>query len=99
MFEDVDMADAPEGNDLSAVRNARSYKVSDPSAPGGKRDVDSMELSKGYAYGSTAVAISESEENVTKLETKQSFSIIGFVPSSKVCISYLHRNQADTFTV
>jgi len=84
--DDVDMTDAPaKGDDLSAVRNARTYKVNDASAPGGKRDVVRDELAKGYEYGRTAVHISESDENVTRLETIRSFSIIGFIPSDKVC--------------
>jgi ATP-dependent DNA helicase 2 subunit 2 len=83
---DVDMTDAPaNGDDLSAVRNARTYRVNDASAPGGKRDIVREELAKGYEYGRTAVHISELDENVTKLETIRSFSIIGFIPSDKVC--------------
>jgi ATP-dependent DNA helicase 2 subunit 2 len=69
---------------LAAVKTARSYKVEDESAPGGKRDVDRDELARGYEYGRTAVHIAEVEENVTKLETIQSFTIIGFVPMEKV---------------
>lgn len=72
--------------DLSAVRNARSYKINDPSAPGGKKDVDREELAKGYEYGRTAIPISEAEENVTKLETFSSFEIVGFIPNDKVCM-------------
>jgi len=82
---DVDMPDAPPTNgDLSAIRNARTYKVNDPTGPGGKRDVEREDLARGYEYGRTAVPISESDENVTKLETFQSFSIIGFIPNDKV---------------
>lgn len=82
---DIEMTDAPaNGNDLSAVRNARTYRVNDASAPGGKRDISREELAKGYEYGRTAVHISESDENVTRLETFRSFSIIGFIPSDKV---------------
>jgi ATP-dependent DNA helicase 2 subunit 2 len=79
-----DATELPE--DLSAVRNARSYKINDPTAPGGKRDVDREELAKGYEYGRTAIPISESDENVTKLETFSSFEIIGFIPNDKVCM-------------
>lgn len=82
---DIVMTDAPVTRDgLSAVRSAFTYKINDTSAPGGKRDVPRDELAKGYEYGRTAVPISQDEENVTKLETKQSFSIIGFVPSDQV---------------
>lgn len=78
---DVEMAEAP---DLSAVRTTRTYQINDATDPRGKRDVDREELSKGYEYGRTAVPVSEIEENVTKYETIQSFSIIGFIPNDKV---------------
>ncbi|KAI9839005.1 MAG: ATP-dependent DNA helicase II subunit 2, partial [Sclerophora amabilis] len=67
-------------SNLTSVKNARTYQVDDESAPGGKRDVDREELARGYEYGRTAVHISETEENVTKLETYSGFEILGFVP-------------------
>ncbi|KAF9774795.1 hypothetical protein IL306_007169 [Fusarium sp. DS 682] len=76
-------ADDMEGIEFSAVKQARSYKVNDPDAPGGKRDVEFDDLAKGYEYGRTAVHISESEYNITKIETRKSFSIVGFIPCSK----------------
>lgn len=76
--------DEMEGIEFSAVRQARSYKVNDPDAPGGKRDVEFEDLAKGFEYGRTAVHISESEHNITKIETQKSFSIVGFIPCSKV---------------
>jgi ATP-dependent DNA helicase 2 subunit 2 len=83
---DVEMTDTPSnGDDLLVVRSSRAYKVNDPSAPGGRRDVAQEELARGYEYGRTTVHISESDENVTNFETIQSFSIIGFIPSDKVC--------------
>lgn len=72
--------------DYAAVKNARTYKVDDPSAPGGKRDVEFDSLAKGYEYGRTAVHISESEYNITKIETTKCFTIIGFILQEKVCI-------------
>lgn len=66
--------------DLATVKFARTYQVLDDEAPGGKRDVDREELAKGYEYGRTAVYISESDENVTKLETRAGLEIVGFVP-------------------
>ncbi|UPK90069.1 hypothetical protein LCI18_001004 [Fusarium solani-melongenae] len=75
--------DEMEGVEFSAVRQARSYKVNDPDAPGGKRDVEFEDLAKGFEYGRTAVHISESEHNITKIETQKSFSIVGFIPCSK----------------
>lgn len=89
---DVEMQDAAlstQGDALTSVKNARTYKVADESAPGGKRDVDRDDLAHGYEYGRTAVAISESDQNVTKLETLASFSIVGFIPSEKVSIIFL----------
>ncbi|KAK0389105.1 hypothetical protein NLU13_2680 [Sarocladium strictum] len=73
-------ADAMDGVEFSAVKQARSYKVNDPDAPGGKRDVEFESLARGYEYGRTAVHISESEHNITKIETTKSFSIVGFIP-------------------
>lgn len=73
-----------DGAELTAVRQARTYKVNDPDAPGGKRDVEFESLAKGYEYGRTAVHISESDQNVTKLATEKSFKIIGFVQKEKV---------------
>jgi len=73
---------------LARVRNARTYQVQDPEAPEGKRDVDSEDLANGYEYGRTAVAISQSDLNVVKLETSASMDIVGFVPQNKVsCIT------------
>lgn len=73
-----------DGVEFSAVKQARTYKVNDPDAPGGKKDVEFETLAKGYEYGRTAVHISESEHNITKLETVKSFSIVGFIPWNKV---------------
>lgn len=71
-------------NGLTSVRNARTYQVVDEEAPGGKRDVERDDLAKGYEYGRTAVHISETDENVTKMETQAGLEIIGFVPWSSV---------------
>lgn len=71
---------AEENQDgLAAVKRARTYQVPDEAAPGGKKDVEQEDLAKGYAYGSTAVHIAESDSNVTTYETKQGLDIIGFV--------------------
>ena len=67
-------------NNLTSVRSTMTYQVEDPEAPGGKRDVNRDELAKGYLYGSTAVHLSESDQNVTKLETQAGLEIIGFIP-------------------
>ncbi|EEP80657.1 conserved hypothetical protein [Uncinocarpus reesii 1704] len=68
----------PSAN-LTSVRNARSYQVDDKDAPGGKRDVPRDDLAKGYEYGRTAVHISESDENITKLDTDAALEFIGFI--------------------
>jgi ATP-dependent DNA helicase 2 subunit 2 len=86
---DAEMADAPpSGGDLAAVKNAREYQVNTTveGSIQGKLTVERDELAKGYEYGRTAVHISESDENVTKLETLSEFTIIGFIPCDKVCL-------------
>ena len=78
-------AEASESaNQLTSVRNTRTYQVDDNEAPGGKLDVERDELAKGYEYGRTAVHISQSEENITKLETDAALELIGFIPSENV---------------
>ena len=82
-----------EESGLAAVKISRTYNVNDDSAPGGKRAVDRDELARGYEYGRTAVHIAESDENVTKLETFQCFTIVGFIPQEKVVlrVALIHR--------
>lgn len=77
--------DADHGdNQLTSVRNARTYQADDQDAPGGKIDIERDELAKGYEYGRTAVHITESDENITKLETEAALDLIGFIPKDKV---------------
>jgi ATP-dependent DNA helicase 2 subunit 2 len=76
-----------DGEGLAAIHNARTYQIEDENAPGGKRDLELSELSKGYEYGRTAVHISESDQNVTTFETKQSLDIVGFVNAELVRLS------------
>ncbi|KAL9121537.1 MAG: hypothetical protein Q9187_001908 [Circinaria calcarea] len=71
---------ASNPNGLTAVRNSRTYQVTDENAAGGKRDVGQDDLAKGYEYGRTAVHISESDLNVTKLDTQAALEILGFIP-------------------
>ena len=75
--------DETANDGLAAVKSARTYQVEDENAPGGKRDVESDELAKGYEYGRTAVHISESDRNVTTYETTANLDIIGFVEKDK----------------
>lgn len=77
-------AGAESANQLTSVRNTRAYQVDDKEAPGGKLDVERDDLAKGYEYGRTAVHISQSEENITRLETDAALEIIGFIPSENV---------------
>jgi len=78
--ETVDGNDMMDGVEFTGVKQARTYKVNDPDAPGGKRDVEFESLAKGFEYGRTAVHITESEHNITKLETQKCFTILGFIP-------------------
>ncbi|KAI6091863.1 ATP-dependent DNA helicase II subunit 2 [Hypoxylon rubiginosum] len=80
---DEEMEDVEPTGTFAAVKNARTYKVNDPEAPGGKKDVEFESLAKGYEYGRTAVHISESEYNITKIETTKSFTILGFIHQEK----------------
>ncbi|KAL8370347.1 hypothetical protein RB595_000634 [Gaeumannomyces hyphopodioides] len=73
----------PADDMLAGLQTARNYRIKDESAPGGKRDVEFEGLAKGYEYGRTAIHISESEHNITKLETTKEFTIIGFIPKEK----------------
>ncbi|KAI9736792.1 MAG: ATP-dependent DNA helicase II subunit 2 [Cirrosporium novae-zelandiae] len=85
-IEDTHMLDEDRianSNALTSVKQARTYQVQDEEAPGGKRDVERDDLAKGYEYGRTAVHISETDENITKLETEAGLDIIGFVPQEK----------------
>ncbi len=80
-------------SDYAAVKNARTYRINDPDAPGGKRDVEFESLAKGYEYGRTAVHISESEYNITKIETIKCFTIIGFIHQEKVRIGHYDNSR------
>ena len=72
-------SDAPLGS--------RMYQVEDAKAENGKRRVSRDDLARGYEYGRTAVHISESDLNVTKLETQAGMEIMGFVPQANVRLS------------
>ncbi|PSS03796.1 ATP-dependent DNA helicase II [Coniella lustricola] len=84
MTMDHDLEGQEDESRFNEVRSHRIYKINDPEAPGGKRDVDPENLARGYTYGSSAIHIAESEWSITKLETIKSFSIIGFVASEKM---------------
>lgn len=82
---DVEMTDA-QTDEYDSVKNSRTYTIKDPSYEkgGGRREVGYDDLARGYEYGRTIVPVSESDENVTIIDTYKSFSIIGFVPNDKV---------------
>lgn len=74
----------PDYKNISLVRNVRTYKVNDPSCPGGKLDVELKNLVRGYKYGSEIVPITAVDADITKFETIPNFTIIGFIPFDKV---------------
>lgn len=67
----------PDEN-LTGLRTNYSYTIIDSD---NKQQIPRDELAKGYEYGRTAVHISESEQNITKLETEASYEIVGFIPT------------------
>ncbi|KAJ9639757.1 uncharacterized protein PV06_10845 [Exophiala oligosperma] len=60
------------------------YKYSAKLENGETKELSREELAKGYEYGRTAVAIMESEQNITKLETSMGYDILGFIPMEHV---------------
>ncbi|KAK4507775.1 hypothetical protein PRZ48_001510 [Zasmidium cellare] len=83
-----------DGDGLSNIQRTFTYQVDDEDAPGGKRDLQRDELSKGYEYGRTAVHISESDQNVVRFETQPGLDIIGFVEKKKYQ-RYLEMSRAN----
>ncbi|KAF4548829.1 ATP-dependent DNA helicase II subunit 2-like protein [Elsinoe fawcettii] len=83
-----------DADGMSAVKRARTYQVVDEDAPGGKKEVSEEDLAKGYAYGSTAVHIAESDRAVTTFETKPGLSIIGFVAKEQYT-RYMDMSRAN----
>lgn len=71
-------------SELAGIRTNRKYEVANGEGGGEKTTVDREELAKGYEYGRTAVAISESDQNITKLDTEAAMEIIGFALKDKV---------------
>jgi len=70
---------AMQTDNLTNVRNSFMYTIKDEE--GVDKNVERDELAKGYEYGRTVVPISETDENITKLETTQSYDILGFIPT------------------
>ncbi|KAF7718434.1 Uncharacterized protein PECH_005915 [Penicillium ucsense] len=82
-IEDSAGPSSSSGEGLTTVRMSRTYQINDESAPGGKADVERDDLAKGYEYGRTAVHISQTDENITTLETFAGMEIIGFIHMDK----------------
>ena len=74
----------PPKEEGETVHASRIFQVKDESAPSGKRDVDREELSKGYEYGRTAVAVEPSDEATIRLDSTAGMDILGFVPRENV---------------
>jgi ATP-dependent DNA helicase 2 subunit 2 len=79
----VQHGEGPQG-EITTVGRSRSYHVDDPTAPGGKRDVDKEDLNRGYTYGRTAVDVSNDDADELKLQTTPGLQIVGFVDRPKV---------------
>lgn len=92
-----DAGDVAMGDDVafSAVRSERVYTVDDPARIGGKREVPFEELEKGYEYGRTAVYISNTDANITQLQTEKDFSILGFITRANVSRALLSPVRGD----
>ncbi|RMZ87463.1 hypothetical protein DV736_g5308, partial [Chaetothyriales sp. CBS 134916] len=69
---------------LATVHNEYKYFVVDKSRAGNKLELNREDLAKGYEYGRTAVYISETDENITRLETTAGYEIMGFIPMENV---------------
>lgn len=82
-------AGSQDGSSLVGVRNSRSYQIDDGTTEDGVTTVDRDQLAKGYEYGRTLVPISETDENITTLETFAAIELLGFIQSDRVS-STLH---------
>ena len=79
-----DAMDMDQANGATAILSERNYYVDDETQPGGRRDVDYEDLIRGYEYGRSVVPLSESEQNITRLETEPCLDVLGFVSSKDV---------------
>lgn len=69
---------------LGAVHNEYTYTVKDDNERDGLKHLKREDLAKGYEYGRAVVHISETDENITKLQTEAGYEIIGFIPAENV---------------
>ncbi|OAL30921.1 hypothetical protein AYO20_08506 [Fonsecaea nubica] len=77
-------AEDDDAESFSNVHNLYKYRVKGEEYDGGSKVINREELARGYEYGRTAVPISESEQNITKLETEMTYDILGFIPAENV---------------
>ena len=74
-----------QSNGLEPIKTLYNYTVKDESNKlTGLKDLNREDLAKGFEYGRTAVHISETDENITKLETEASYDILGFLPAENI---------------
>ncbi|KAF2668511.1 SPOC domain-like protein [Microthyrium microscopicum] len=76
---------APKEGEETLLPSKRTYgkQIEDPTAPGGKIDVDKEQLEKGYVYGRTAVHIGTDDMGVVNLDTEAGLEVVGFVARDK----------------
>ena len=86
-----------DSNGMASVRNVLTYQVADAANPGVKKEISRDDLAKGFEYGRTAVYISESDLNFTKLETQAGLEIIGFIPWQTVSSISRIRGLSDLY--
>ncbi|RMZ78731.1 hypothetical protein DV737_g3787, partial [Chaetothyriales sp. CBS 132003] len=75
---------AEGGRGLDTVHNEYKYFVVDKSRAGNKLELNREDLAKGYEYGRTAVHISQTDENITRLEATAGYEIMGFIAAENV---------------
>lgn len=73
-----------KNDDSTLVYQTTLYEIKDEKAPGGKRDVERDDLSKGYTYGRSVVHVDPADEDQIKFETTSGLDIMGFVPRGNV---------------
>ncbi|GLB05411.1 ATP-dependent DNA helicase II subunit 2 [Aspergillus tubingensis] len=87
-------AGSQDGSSLAGVRNSRSYQIDDGTTEDGVTTVDRDQLAKGYEYGRTLVPISETDENITTLETFAAIELLGFIQSDRYD-RYMHMSTTN----
>ncbi|XRM38234.1 ATP-dependent DNA helicase yku80 [Aspergillus tubingensis] len=87
-------AGSQDGSSLVGVRNSRSYQIDDGTTEDGVTTVDRDQLAKGYEYGRTLVPISETDENITTLETFAAIELLGFIQSDRYD-RYMHMSTTN----